>query len=211
MASLEDGVKTRLYVQLILEGYSCTVQLYVQLLYCTGTGRMLDVLQEIGTATTWMRILPINLCTMQDRYYNMMGIRSSGKRWGTELINKVLRATLQLWLQRNEIVHAQTKEGLKGVEREALIIKKEDELAKGIGGLQPEDFYLLDTNMENLKGEPIESVRGWLCNAMIARRDLKGAQEEGLKDRGIISHHQPKLTGREMKKYLDYRSIHRNE
>ena len=34
---------------------------------------------------------------------------------------------------------------------------------------------------------------------MIARGDLKGAQEEGLKDRGIISHHQPQLTDREMK------------
>ena len=73
-----------------------------------------NVLQEIGTASTWMKILPTNLCSIQNRYYNMMGIKSSNKKWGTELINKVLRVTLQLWLQRNEIIHAQTKKVLKG-------------------------------------------------------------------------------------------------
>ena len=167
-----------------------------------------NILQDIGTASTWMGLFPTNLCELQDRYYKMMGLRSSGKKWGIDLTNKVLRATLSLWLQRNEIVHAQTKEGISGMEREVVFTKIEEELSKGIGGLQPEDFYLLDTNIDKLRGEPIESVRGWLCSVMIARGDLEGAKEEGLKDRGTISRCQPQLSEREMRRYLDWRNIH---
>ena len=123
----------------------------------------------------------------------------------------MLRATLSLWLQRNEMVHAQTKEGINGMEREVVFTKIEEELSKGIGGLQPEDFYLLDTNIDKLRGEPIESVRGWLCSVMIARGDLEGAKEEGLKDRGIMSRSQPQLSEREMRRYLDWRNIHLKE
>ena len=68
-----------------------------------------------------------------------MGIRSSGNKWGTELINKVLRVTLNLWLERNEIVHAHTKEGIKGIELISLHSAVKEELEKGRGGLQPDD------------------------------------------------------------------------
>ena len=74
-----------------------------------------NILQEIDTAATWIGILPLNLCSKQNRYSNIIGIKSNGEKWRIELMYKVLRATLQLWLQKNEIVHAQTKEGVKGI------------------------------------------------------------------------------------------------
>ena len=167
-----------------------------------------NILQEIGTQGTWIGLLPTKMCEMQERYYIYMGLRSTGEKWGMELINKVLRATLQLWLQRNEILHAQTKEGIKGMELASLYSAVEEELSKGMGGLQPDDYYLLDKDIESIKEESMESIRGWLCSIKIARGDFEGAQIESLKDRGIKEHMQPKLSRREMNHFLDWRKIH---
>ena len=93
----------------------------------------------------------------------------------------------------------------------ALYSAVEEELDKGLRGLQPADFYLMETNIHRLRRDPIESVRGWLCSIKIARGDMDGARLESVKDRGIQSHHQPALTGREMNKYLDWRRIKLNE
>ena len=120
-----------------------------------------------------------------------MGIKSSGNKWGTELINKVLRVTLNLWLERNEIVHAHTKEGIKGMELISLHSAVKEELEKERVGLQPDDYYLLDKDAEKIKEESLESIRGWLCSIKIARGDFEGAQLESLKDRGIENMHNP--------------------
>ena len=170
-----------------------------------------NILQDIGTQGTWIGLLPIKLCEMQDRYYTYMGLRSTGEKWGTELINKVLRATLHLWLQRNEVLHAQTKEGIKVMELASLHTAVEEELAKGMGGLQPDDYYLLDKDIEKIKEESLESIRGWLCSIKIARGDFEGAQVESMKDRGMKEHMQPKLSMREMNKFLDWRKVHLSE
>ena len=151
------------------------------------------------------------MCEIQERYYSIIGARSTSDKWGTELINKVLRATLNLWLQRNEIIHAHTKEGIKGMELISLYSAVEEELAKGMGGLQPDDYYLLDKDMDKIKEESLESIRGWLCSIKITRGDFEGAQLESMKDRGIKEHTQPNLSVREMNKYLDWRKIHLNE
>ena len=87
----------------------------------------------------------------------------------------------------------------------------EEELDKGLRGLQPQDFYLMNTNIHRLRRDPIESVRGWLCSIKIARGDFDGARTESMQDRGMQSHHQPLLTAREMNNYLDWRKIQLNE
>ena len=162
-----------------------------------------NILQDIGTQGTWIGLLPTKLCELQDRFYANMGIRSSGNKWGTELINKVLRVTLNLWLERNEIVHAHTKEGIKGMELISLHSAVKEELEKGRGGLQPDDYYLLDKDVEKIKDESLESIRGWLCSIEIERGDFEGTQFESLKDRGIREHAQLKLSTREIHKFLD--------
>ena len=128
-----------------------------------------------------------------------------------ELIQRMLTATLHLWLQRNEIVHLQTDEGVHGMELAALYSEVEKELDKGLGGLQPEDYCLMETNIYRLRKEPIESVRGWLCSVKLARGEFEEARMEGLKDRGMQSHKQPTLTNREMRKFLDWRSVRLKE
>ena len=38
--------------------------------------------------------------------------------------------------------------------------------------MEEEDFYLLETEEEDLIKKPAEMIRGWLCEIMIARGDL---------------------------------------
>ena len=87
----------------------------------------------------------------------------------------------------------------------------EEELAKGMGGLQPDDYYLLDKDIDKIKEESLESIRGWLCSIKIVRGDFEGAQLESMKDRGVKEHTQPILSVREINKYIDWRKIHLNE
>ena len=158
-----------------------------------------NTMKDIGTQYMWMGVLPTTtLCQLQSTYYQTIGLRKSGTKWGITLINKVLRATLALWFQRNEIVHAQMEEGLEGMEIKALYTAVENELSKGLMSLQPEDYYLLDTNIHRLRREPVEYIRGWLCSVKIARGDLVGAQQESIRDRGSTTHIQPNLSPREM-------------
>ena len=127
------------------------------------------------------------------------------------LIQCVLTATLQLWLQRNEIVYLHIEEGVKGMELAALYSAVEEELDRGLGGLQPEDYYLMETNIYRLRREPIESVRGWLCSIKTTHGDLEEARLEGLRDREIQLYAQPTLTAREMRQFLDWRNVRLNE
>jgi len=94
-----------------------------------------NVFQEINTQSMWMRLLPTTISQSQHQYHCSMGIHLSGKNRGMDVINNVLRATLQLWLQQNEIVHAQTKEGMKGMGLSQLFSAVDEELERDIGGL----------------------------------------------------------------------------
>ena len=172
---------------------------------------MWNTMQDIGPHSMWMGLLPQCMIKAQDDYYKSMGLRKTGQKWGTEVIGRCLKATLQLWLQRNEILHLQTVEGVNGMHLATLYSAVEEELDKGLRGLQPQDFYLMNTNIHRLRRDPIESVRGWLCSIKIARGDFDGARTEGMKDRGMQSHQQPPLTAREMNNYLDWRKIQLNE
>ena len=69
--------------------------------------------------------------------------------------------------------------------------------------MEEEDFYLLDTDEEELIKEPAEMIRG----GMIARGDLASARLESLRDRGEITHVIPILTATEQRCYLDWRSV----
>ena len=83
----------------------------------------------------------------------------------------------------------------------------ERQLEIGHENLDEEDNYLLENNIETLMKEPVEMIRGWLCEILIARGDFASAQLESLRDRGDISNIVPNLTEREMKKHLDWRNV----
>ena len=171
---------------------------------------MWNVLQDIGTQSMWMGLIPVIMTQKQNDYFCSMGLKKSGSKWAKQLIGKCLRATLQLWLQRNEILHLQTEEGVNGMHLQALYTAVEEELDRGLEGLQHTDFHLLQTNIHRLRLQPIESIRGWLCSVKIARNDFDGARQESVRDRGWSSHQQPTLTPREMNGFLDWRRVRLN-
>ena len=56
-------------------------------------------------------------------------------------------------------------------------------------------------------GEPVEMIRGWLCEIPIARGDFDSVRLESLKDRGDLSHTILVLNERGKKQFLDWRRI----
>ena len=65
----------------------------------------------------------------QQQHYHMIGSNATGKGWATKLVGKMLRATLQLWLTRNDILHLTTDKGIKGctmIELKTLVQKQLD-------------------------------------------------------------------------------------
>ena len=72
----------------------------------------------------------------------------------------------------------------------------------GYSNLDEADFYLLKNDRVELLTEPIDTIRGWLCEILIARGDFVSARLESLRDRGDISHSVPSLSAIEMRQYL---------
>ena len=80
-------------------------------------------------------MLPTTLCQLQSTYFQKISLKKSGAKWGITLIDKVMRATLALWLQRNKIMHTQTGKGLKRMETTALYTLVEKEPSREVMGL----------------------------------------------------------------------------
>ena len=60
-------------------------------------------------------------------------------------------------------------------------------------GLVEEDLYVLETSEEELMEEPVEMIREWLSEIMIARGGSASARLDSLRDRGEITHIIPTL------------------
>ena len=171
---------------------------------------MWDTMVDIGPQSMWLGLLPIGMVDFQHAYYRSIGESKTGSKWGEQLVGKMLRVTLNLWLARNDIVHVQTKEGMKGMNMVELKAEVTREVDKGVDDMMGEDFFLMDTPLDRLLREPIETIRGWLCSVKIARGDIDAARAEGLRDRGELSHEQPTLTEAQLSEFLDWRNIHLN-
>ena len=77
----------------------------------------------------------------------------------------------------------------------------------GYSNLDETDHFLLEKEKDHLMTEPVDTIRGWLCDILIARGDFASARLESLRDRGDISHIIPNLSAVEMRKYLDWRRV----
>ena len=119
----------------------------------------------------------------------------------------MVRATHSLWMERNNILHLRAANGIRGLCNIALQTAVSQQYNLGHEGMDEEDFYLLETEEEDLIKEPAELIRGWLSEIMIARGDLASARLESLRDRGEITHVIPTLTATEQRSYLDWRKV----
>ena len=119
----------------------------------------------------------------------------------------MLRATHRLWMERNNILHLRTIAGIHGLQLIRLQTAVTEQYDLGYKNLEEEDHYLLEKTKEDLLKEPMDVVRGWLCEILIARGEFASARLESLRDRGEITHTLPPLSAIEMRKYHDWREV----
>ena len=110
-------------------------------------------------------------------------------------------------MERNNILHLRTSQGIKGLEMIALETAVTKQFDLGYSNLDETDHFLLKKEKYDHMTEPVDTIRGWLCDILIARGDFASAWIEYLRDRGDISHVIPTLSAAEMRKYLDWRHV----
>ena len=168
---------------------------------------MYNILRDIDVHNMWKGLLPNCLLSLQNNYYQEIGSRRTASKWSAEFVGKMLRATHNLWMERNNILHLRTSQGIKGLEMIALETVVTTQFDLGYSNLNETDHFLLEKEKDGLLTEPIDTIRGWLCDILIARGDFASAQLESLRDRGDISHVRQTLSASEMREYLDWRHV----
>ena len=118
----------------------------------------------------------------------------------------MLRDTHGLWMERNHMLHPTAANGSRGLNNIALQMAMEQQCILGYQNMDEDDFYVLDNDMETLMGEPVETIRGWLCTLLITCGDFDLVRLESLKDRGDVYHVIPMLNERGKQKFLDRRT-----
>ena len=109
----------------------------------------------------------------------------------------MIRATHGLWMERNNILHLRTTNGIKGLCIISMQTAVERQLDLGHENLDEEDHCLLENDdVEHIMKEPVKMIRGWLCEILIARGDFASARLESIRDQNDISHLVPILTDR---------------
>ena len=61
---------------------------------------MYNTLRDIGLHQMWLGFLPVGMVEYQESYYQQIGSRKSSKKWGLDLVQKMLRATHDLWMEK---------------------------------------------------------------------------------------------------------------
>ena len=115
---------------------------------------------------------------VQRIFYNLHGGKLSPAIWGRNLVVKLLEVTHGQWLYRNVQVH-DTSTGLLATRRKEDLQKAiEDQLELGGEGLEDEDKWLLEINLEDLETTSGETQEYWLLAILAARAAsiLRGQQ-----------------------------------
>ena len=166
-----------------------------------------DMMLELGVQSMWRGFIPCGLTDIQQFHYKQIGSRRSGKRWGEQLIGHMLRATLNLWLHRNSMVHCKNEQEVDGMDMVQLQEAIETQLLIGDDNINASDKYLFATTVQDIMSKGIEEIRGWLCNVLVARGDWEGVLEESTKLRGEFTHKRPRLSAAQQRQYLHWRYV----
>jgi len=86
----------------------------------------------------------------------------SPHRWTTSFIKHLLKITHCQWVYRNEVVHHNTMGKNKEREKQTLAEQIQAELELGVVDLLPEDWRLMEVQLEDLTDSSGESHTYWL-------------------------------------------------
>ena len=102
-------------------------------------------------------------------------------KWAQELVIRLLEITHGQWIYRNMMVHDQTAGELVSKHKEEIQKALEDQLEIGEEGLEEEEQFLLEINLEDLGTSLGEDQTYWLLALEAAReaRALRLSQANG--------------------------------
>ena len=103
-----------------------------------------QIMRDIGLHQMWQGFLPVGMVDFQHQYYLQQGSRRTGKQWGVTFVGKMIRATHRLWMERNNILHLQTANDVRGICLISIRTAVEQQLALGHDNLIADDYYLLN-------------------------------------------------------------------
>ena len=109
---------------------------------------------------------------IQRDHYNLFGGKVTPPKWAQGLVTRLLEVTHGQWLYRNVQVHDTTTGILATQRKEKLQKAIEDQLELGGSGLEEEDKWLLEINLEDLETTSGETQEYWLL-AIIAAREAR--------------------------------------
>ena len=102
-------------------------------------------------------------------------------QWSKELVIRLLEITHGQWLYRNVMVHDNTAGDLVTRRKEEIRRELEEQLVLGEDGLDEEDGFLLEINLDELDSSSREDQEYWLLALRAAReaRYLRMQQTNG--------------------------------
>ena len=83
-----------------------------------------------------------------------------------------------LWMEHTHILHLQ----IEIIHSKTNVIKQYN---LGHVDLDQDNFYLLYKNKDTLLQDPVNFIRGWICENLVARGKFYSARLESSEDRGI--------------------------
>ena len=81
------------------------------------------------------------------------------------------------------------------------------QLKLGKHNIDHEDWYLFEINILDLMAEPVDCIRGWLCDMLIARGEIEAAKEESVKDRSSATINSTQISNQQRKEFMNWRNI----
>ncbi len=125
---------------------------------------------EAQSSLGWQALLEgclvCHWAAIQQKYYEWIGSRRSGRRWVSMLIRKVWEVAWDLWEHRNGIVHARSINS--GYLRQTLA-SIQHQLSMGPTHLAPADLQHFSRGQEVLDSNQPELQAAWLNNVIAAR------------------------------------------
>ena len=145
-----------------------------------GWGEQFQALASLQDKIGWRRfmegMISKEISMLQKTYVTMSGSDLSMDEWSRGLVIKLLETTHGQWLYRNVQVH-DTIMGVDATRRkEELQTLIEDQLELGGEGLEEDDKYLLEINVDDLSTTSGEIQTYWLL-AIRAARDARILRE----------------------------------
>ena len=121
---------------------------------------------------------------IQKEFVAAGGCNLSVENWAKGLVTKLLEVTHGQWLYRSVVVHDLVG-GFEAVKRkQELQVEIERQVELGGEGLDEQDKYLLETNLEDLEQSSGEDQYYWLLAIQATREDraLKAREEQNRRE-----------------------------